>query len=141
MKWKLTGNYLVSILAIVAIVVILNVVILVALLVNQRTGIDDVESNSGETFTRTFNQYMTLEDGEPVVSPDGVRALEANNAFLQVLDASGRVTRATLSGSSGDPGIDAAIREEILTGLKFQAPPPDGMPMPIVMRLKATRPN
>jgi TonB family protein len=57
------------------------------------------------------------------------------------LDASGRVTRATLSGSSGDPGTDAAIREEILTGLKFQAPPPDGMPMPIVMRLKATRPN
>lgn len=91
MKWKLTGNYLVSILAIVAIVVILNVVILVTLLVNQRTGIDDVESNSGETFTRTFNQYMTLEDGEPVVNPDGVRALEANNAFLQILDSSGRV--------------------------------------------------
>lgn len=91
MRWKLTGNYVVSILAIVAIVVILNVVILVALLVNQRTGIDDVESNSGETFTRTFNQYMTLKDGEPVVNPDGVRALEANNAFLQVLDESGRV--------------------------------------------------
>ena len=91
MKWKLTGSYLVSILAIVAIVVILNVIILVTLLINQRTGIDDVESSSGETFTRTFNQYMTLEDGEPVVSPDGVRALEANNAFLQVLDESGRV--------------------------------------------------
>lgn len=91
MKWKLTGSYLVSILAIVAIVVILNVIILVTLLINQRTGIDGVESNSGETFTRTFNQYMTLEDGEPVVSPDGVRALETNNAFLQVLDESGRV--------------------------------------------------
>ena len=57
------------------------------------------------------------------------------------LDASGRVTRATLTGSSGDSVRDAAIREEILTGLQFQAPPPDGMPMPIVMRLKATRPN
>jgi TonB family protein len=57
------------------------------------------------------------------------------------LDASGRVTRATLTGSSGDSARDAAIREEILTGLQFQAPPPEGMPMPIVMRLKATRPN
>jgi TonB family protein len=56
------------------------------------------------------------------------------------LDASGRVSRATLSGSSGDPATDAAIREEILRSLAFQ-PPPDGMPMPIVMRLKATRPN
>ena len=57
------------------------------------------------------------------------------------LDASGRITRATLTGSSGNPDIDAAIRTEILTGLQLQAPPPDGMPMPIVMRLKATRPN
>lgn len=57
------------------------------------------------------------------------------------LDATGRVTRATISGSSGDPATDAALRNEILTGLQMQAPPPEGMPMPIVMRLKATRPN
>ncbi|TCI71172.1 HAMP domain-containing histidine kinase [Exiguobacterium sp. SH0S7] len=91
MKWKLTGRYLVSILAIVAIVVILNVVILVTLLVNDRTGIDDVESNSGETFTRTFNQYMSLEDGAPVVNEDGITALEEFGAFIQILDASGDV--------------------------------------------------
>ncbi len=57
------------------------------------------------------------------------------------LDATGRITRATLAGSTGDPATDTAIRQEILTGLQLQAPPPDGMPMPIVMRLKATRPN
>lgn len=91
MKWKLTGRYLLSILAIVAIVVILNVVILVTLFVNDRTGLDDVESNSGETFTRTFNQYMTLKEDGPVVSMEGTAALEANGAFLQVLDTSGRV--------------------------------------------------
>ena len=56
-------------------------------------------------------------------------------------DSSGRVTRATLSGTSGDPGVDRAIRDEILTGLKLQNPPPEGMPMPIVMRISATRPN
>ena len=57
------------------------------------------------------------------------------------VDATGRVTRATLSGTSGKPDLDAAIRDEILPGLQFQNPPPDGMPMPIVMRISATRPN
>ena len=57
------------------------------------------------------------------------------------LDSTGRVTRTTISGSSGKADIDAAIRDEILTGLQLQAPPPEGMPMPIVMRLSATRPN
>lgn len=56
-------------------------------------------------------------------------------------DSTGRVTRATLSGSSGDAAVDRAIREEILTGLQLQSPPPEGMPMPIVMRITATRPN
>lgn len=57
------------------------------------------------------------------------------------VDATGRVTRATLSGSSGNPDVDRAIREEVLTGLQLQSPPPEGMPMPIVMRISATRPN
>ncbi|MCT4781681.1 MULTISPECIES: sensor histidine kinase [Exiguobacterium] len=91
MKWNLTGRYLVSILLIVATVIILNLAILFGLLVNDRTGLDDVESNSGETFTRTFNQYMTLENGSPVVSEAGLEALERNNAWLQVLDESGNV--------------------------------------------------
>jgi protein TonB len=69
------------------------------------------------------------------------RAASLNITARIWLDASGRVTRAALSGSTGNPATDAAIRDEILTGLQFQAPPPDGMPMPIVMRLKATRPN
>ena len=57
------------------------------------------------------------------------------------LDATGRVTRATVSGTSGKPDVDAAIRDEILTGLQLQNPPPDGMPMPVVMRLSAARPH
>ena len=56
-------------------------------------------------------------------------------------DPTGRITRATLSGSSGDAAVDRSIREEILTGLQLQSPPPEGMPMPIVMRITATRPN
>ena len=55
--------------------------------------------------------------------------------------ATGRVTRATLAGTSGDPGIDQALRNEILSGLQLSEPPPAGMPAPIVMRITARRPQ
>lgn len=69
------------------------------------------------------------------------RAATLNLKVRVWADASGRITRATLSGSSGNADVDRAIRDEILTGLQLQAPPPAGMPMPIVMRISATRPN
>lgn len=56
------------------------------------------------------------------------------------VDPGGRVTRAVLGGTSGDAATDKAITEEILNGLQLNAPP-DGMPMPIVMRISAKRPN
>jgi len=56
-------------------------------------------------------------------------------------DTTGRVTRAELVGSTGDPALDAAVKGEVLTGLQLQEPPPAGMPLPIVMRLTARRPN
>jgi hypothetical protein len=56
-------------------------------------------------------------------------------------DATGRITRAQLSGSTGDPSVDEAIKSEVLTGLQLQEPPPAGMPSPIVLRLSARRPN
>lgn len=56
-------------------------------------------------------------------------------------DSSGRITRVTIEGSSGDPAVDAAIKNEILNGLQLQEPPPQDMPLPIVMRINAKRPN
>lgn len=55
-------------------------------------------------------------------------------------DTTGRVTRAKLDGTTGDPKLDAAIQNEVLTNLQLSEPPPSGMPMPIVMRLTARRP-
>ena len=55
-------------------------------------------------------------------------------------DITGRVTRAKLSPSTGDTQVDEAINES-LTGLQLKEAPPAGMPMPIVMRVNATRPN
>jgi len=54
-------------------------------------------------------------------------------------DSSGRITRASLSGSSGDPAVDSALKSEVLTGLILDNPPPPDMPMPIVMRLGARK--
>ena len=56
-------------------------------------------------------------------------------------DAGGRVIRAKLVESTGDPAVDEAIKNEVLVGFQLKEPPPDGMDMPIVMRLIARRPN
>ena len=56
------------------------------------------------------------------------------------LDLTGRVTRAQLSGSTGDASLDNVIKDQVLTGLQLQEPPPQGMPMPIVIRVTAKRP-
>jgi periplasmic protein TonB len=55
-------------------------------------------------------------------------------------DVSGRVTRVKLESSAGDAAVDQAI-VEALTGLQMQDPPPNDMPMPIVLRLTARRPS
>jgi protein TonB len=55
------------------------------------------------------------------------------------LDSTGRITRARVA-PTGDPTVDRAINEA-LTGLQLSDPPPAGMPMPIVIRITALRPN
>ena len=56
-------------------------------------------------------------------------------------DSTGRITKARLSGSTGDPSLDATLKDDILTGLQLTDPPPADMPLPIVMRLSAQRPQ
>jgi len=56
-------------------------------------------------------------------------------------DRTGRITRAHLVRSTGDAALDKAITDEVLAGLLLQEPPPDGMPMPIVLRLTARNPS
>jgi TonB family protein len=52
-------------------------------------------------------------------------------------DSSGRITRAQISGSTGNRALDDAL----LTGLQLQNPPPQDMPMPITLRINARKPN
>jgi hypothetical protein len=56
-------------------------------------------------------------------------------------DASGRITKTHISGSTGDPSLDAALQNDIITGIQLTDPPPSDMPLPIVMRVSAQRPQ
>ena len=56
-------------------------------------------------------------------------------------DATGRIERSKIAGSTGDPKIDQALTSEILSGRQLAEPPPSGMPMPIVLRFTDRRPN
>ena len=49
-------------------------------------------------------------------------------------DASGNVTRVELIKASGNPAIDDAVRNDVLSHMRFPQPPAD-MPMPIVLSL------
>lgn len=55
-------------------------------------------------------------------------------------DANGRITRAQLVGTTGNPAVDQAIKEQVLTGLQLPEAPPADMPTPIVLRISARKP-
>ena len=54
-------------------------------------------------------------------------------------DANGRITRAQLVGTSGNPAVDEAVKNQVLTGLQLPQAPPADMPIPIVLRLTARK--
>jgi outer membrane biosynthesis protein TonB len=56
-------------------------------------------------------------------------------------DSSGKIARVQVVGTSGDSALDNALRNEVLSGLNLNEAPPAGMPVPIVLRLVARRPN
>lgn len=56
------------------------------------------------------------------------------------IDSTGRITRATTQ-STGDAALDAALRDEILSGMQLSGPPPEGMKMPVNLKLSARRPG
>jgi periplasmic protein TonB len=85
-----------------------------------------------------------------IVTDQATAAIRANprtrNMATQIqvrlwADATGRVTRVTISPSTGDAELDAIIRDEVLGKLTLREPPPRDMPMPVVTRVTARRPS
>lgn len=90
MKWKLTNRFLMTIMSILFIVIIVNTVLLVMILLNEATKAStDNTFESDANFTRYFTEYMTLENGVPVVSQEGLSILENRQAWIQILDENG----------------------------------------------------
>ncbi len=56
-------------------------------------------------------------------------------------DSTGRVTKAVLRNVSGDQNTAQSLDANVLQGLQLPEPPPNGMPMPINMRINIARPN
>jgi len=56
-------------------------------------------------------------------------------------DSTGHVVKAHISGSTGDTTLDATLQNDILTSIQLTDPPPADMPLPIVMRISAQRPQ
>lgn len=55
-------------------------------------------------------------------------------------DTNGHISRVQLVGSSGNPTVDSAIKNQVLAGLRLPQAPPADMPMPITLRLSARKP-
>ena len=55
-------------------------------------------------------------------------------------DATGRVEKVQMVGSTGNKALDDALTGEVLAGLQLE-PPPAGVRMPIRLALNVTRPN
>lgn len=54
-------------------------------------------------------------------------------------DSSGRITRAQIVGTSGNPAVDQAMKNQVLTGYQLSQAPPADMPVPIVLRINARK--
>jgi len=106
--------------------------------------------NGGGTGTGGGRNGNAISHFAGVVQRNIQKAIENNRktrkASMQVTvkiwpDETGRITRAVVSGTSGDRDVDLALQNEVLTGLRLEEPPPKGLPRPVVMRLSATRPK
>ena len=107
---------------------------------NNGTGGDGIGGDDGGS---VFGYYAN-QVGDQVRAALGRNAKTRTASFhVEVriwFDTTGRITRTKLDDSTGDPAIDSAIRDEVLASLQL-APPPQGMPRPITMKLNETRPN
>jgi len=97
--------------------------------------------NSGGSRFGWYASEVIASVGEALRQNPHTRDASFNVRVRIWSDVTGRITRAKLAESTGDKLVDNAISTEVLTGFQLKEPPPDGMPMPIVMRLVARRPN
>lgn len=105
-----------------------------------------IGGSSGKTTTRGqssrwgwYANQVQSTISQALQNNNNTRTADFRSVVKVWSDRTGRITRARVAGSSGNASLDKAIANDILVGLVLQEPPPEGMPMPIVLRLTVRR--
>lgn len=90
MKWRLTAQFLLSVLSIVIIVIFVNTAIFISLFIYQQsTNFQAPEITNNERFTREFGQYIQYHNGNISFDDKGLQLLKEHHAWVQVLNEDG----------------------------------------------------
>ncbi|AOR23586.1 sensor histidine kinase [Clostridium taeniosporum] len=87
-KWKITGNFVATIVMVVILVVIINILTILGVYTFKMTSQKSTITlkDSPETFVRSFENYMYDNDGVLALSKEGNELLEKSGAWIQVLN-------------------------------------------------------
>ncbi|KHD13850.1 sensor histidine kinase [Clostridium butyricum] len=88
MKWKVTGNFVITIVAVVMLVVIINILTIFGVYIFNMVSHKNTITlkNSPETFVRNFEKYMYDDNGILALSEEGYELLQESGAWIQVLN-------------------------------------------------------
>lgn len=87
-KWKVTGNFIITIVAVVMLVVIINILTIFGVYIFNMVSHKNTITlkNSPETFVRNFEKYMYDDNGILALSEEGYELLQESGAWIQVLN-------------------------------------------------------
>ncbi|MBO1686789.1 MAG: HAMP domain-containing sensor histidine kinase [Clostridium butyricum] len=87
-KWKVTGNFVITIVAVVMLVVIINILTIFGVYIFNMVSHKNTITlkNSPETFVRNFEKYMYDDNGILALSEEGSELLQESGAWMQVLN-------------------------------------------------------
>ncbi|NEW05675.1 HAMP domain-containing histidine kinase [Paenibacillus sp. SYP-B3998] len=94
MKWRLTGRFLLSVVLIVSLVVFFNILLIVGVFIVQSASGGAAfhgEETSAEAVTKRFQEQIVTSNQQVMITEKGKEELIKNKAWIQVLDADGKV--------------------------------------------------
>lgn len=93
MNLKITGRFMLTVVFITTIVIIINISVGIAFLINGVTnkddGINQITDSSPEDFTGEFDKYLMINQEGVYIHEDGKEILENEDIWLQVLNEEG----------------------------------------------------
>lgn len=91
MKWRLARRFLSSTVLIVVIVLLVNTILLIGGLIWQsRTHYNQSVEQKAEIVASSFNNYIKTKNDKPYITEKGQKILKKHNAWLQILDETGK---------------------------------------------------